>query len=52
MRTIVASIIVALVLFVGAAGAIAVAGDIGPGENGALPAGLLQAGDIGPGENG
>lgn len=52
MRMILAGLVFALVLGMSAAGAIVVAGDIGPGENGSLPWTSLHAGDIGPGENG
>jgi len=52
MRMILTGLIFALVLGMSGAGAIVVAGDVGPGRNGSLPATLLHAGDIGPGRNG
>ncbi|HXF81393.1 MAG TPA: hypothetical protein VNN19_01370 [bacterium] len=52
MRTLWAVIIAGLVLLASATGAVTVAGDIGPGQNGAVPLAIQIAGDIGPGQNG
>lgn len=52
MRMILAGLVLVLVLSFSAAGAVTVAGDVGPDQNGSLPATFLHAGDIGPDGNG
>lgn len=51
MRAIYAAVLLALLLALVGAGAVQVAGDIGPGQNGSVPTFTHVAGDIGPGQN-
>ncbi len=51
MRAIYAVVLLALLLALSGAVVVQVAGDIGPGQNGSIPAFTRIAGDIGPGQN-
>ncbi len=50
MRTVIVAVVLAALLGLIGSLTVRVAGDVGPGENGAAPA-LRLAGDVGPGEN-